>query len=80
MIANQILVGLQQCRKAGTDGFINAITISIYTSLAKHLPIDIIGSRIIPTLLPYMVDPTVNKGDFMMYKSTLMNMLNKIEQ
>lgn len=79
-IATHVLAGLENSRRAGTDGFINAITVSIYGSIAKNLSADIIGTKIVPTLLPYLVDPTVNKSDFMMYKNLMNTMLMKIEE
>ena len=37
-ITSQVLGGLENSRKAGTDPFINAISVSIYSQLAKTLP------------------------------------------
>ena len=79
-ISSHILTGLENNRKAGTDPFINAITVSIYSSIAKNLSADTIGTKIVPTLLPYLVDPTVSQSDFMMYKNLMNTMLQKIEE
>lgn len=77
-ITSQVLPGLENSRKAGTDPFINAISISIYTQLAKSLPTEILSSKLIPTILPYLTDPSVSCQDFYNYKKTLITILEKI--
>ena len=37
-ITSLVLPGLEACKKSGSDPFINAITVSIYTMLGKTLP------------------------------------------
>lgn len=37
-ITSIVLPGLENCRKSGSDPFVNAITVSIYEMLGKSLP------------------------------------------
>lgn len=78
-ITSIVLPGLQACKKAGSDPFVNAITVSIYTMLGKNLPSQTLCAKLIPTILPYLSDPNVGPQDFYNYKAALSTMLEKIE-
>jgi hypothetical protein len=75
-----VLPGLENCRKAGTDPFTNAITVFIYSELGKSLSTEVISSKLIPTILPYLIDPSVTRQDFFSYKKTMVEMFEKIEK
>ena len=77
-IVSHVLPGLENSRKAGTDPFINALTVFIYGELAKSLSTEIISSKLIPTILPYLTDPSVTKQDFYSYKKAMIDMFEKI--
>lgn len=79
-ITSIVLPGMDSSRKGSSgDPFINAITISIYESLGKTLPAEILSSKLIPTILPYLTDPSVKAQDFYNYKKILQVMIDKIE-
>lgn len=77
-ITSIVLPGLEACKKLGSDPFINAITVSIYTMLGKTLPSETLCSKLIPTVLPYLSDPNVGPQDFYNYKNALLTMIEKI--
>ena len=74
-----ILPGLEKNRKSGTDPFANAITLKIYSNISKNLSIEVIGNKIIPSLIPYLTDQSINKTDFEMYKGTILNLMSRIQ-
>jgi hypothetical protein len=77
-ITSIVLPNLDAARKLGTDPFINAITVSIYTILSKNLPLEIISTKLLPTLLHYLNDPNITSQDFSMYKNSILMMIEKI--
>ena len=79
VITDQILPALDKLRKAGSDGFTNALTLKLYNVFSKNLSIDIIGNKIIPSLVPYLVDSGISNSDFELYKSTINNLMAKIQ-
>lgn len=79
-ITSIVLPGLESSRKGGSDPFVNAITVSIYEMLGKTLPTETLSSKLIPTILPYLTDPSVKAQDFYNYKKVLMVMMDKIEK
>jgi hypothetical protein len=56
-----ILPGLEIARKAGSDPFVNAIIARMYKTLGETLQIDVVSSKILPTLIPYLTDPSITK-------------------
>lgn len=74
-ITSLVLPGLEACKKSGSDPFINAITVSIYTMLGKTLPSETLCAKLIPTILPFLSDPNVGPQDFYNYKNALMTMI-----
>lgn len=74
-ITSIVLPGLESCKKSASDPFVNAITVSIYTMLGKSLPSEVLCSKLIPTILPYLSDPNVSSQDFYSYKNALMTMI-----
>lgn len=78
-ITSIVLPGLETARKSGSDPYVNAITVSIYTMLGKTLPSQILCAKLIPTVLPYLSDPNVGPQDFYSYKNAMMTMIDKIE-
>lgn len=79
VITDQILPALDKLRKAGSDSFCNAITLTLYSVFSGNLSIEIIGNKIIPSLVPYLVDNTISSTDFELYKNTIQNLIKKIE-
>jgi len=79
-ISMAILPALEAARKAGSDSFVNSIINTIYNSLASSLPTDVISSKILPVLIPYLSDPSINKNEFYQFKNTILSMINKIEK
>ena len=57
-----VLPAIESARKAGSDPFINAIINHIYNILSATLPSDILSSKILPVLIPYLSDPSINKS------------------
>ena len=51
----------------------------IYGELGKSLSTEIISSKLIPTILPYLIDPSVTRQDFYSYKKAMIDMFEKIE-
>lgn len=49
-----VLPAIEAARKAGSDPFVNAIINAIYNNLSTSLPCDILSSKILPTLIPYL--------------------------
>jgi len=43
--------------------------------LGKSLPSEILCSKLIPTILPYLSDPNVGPQDFFSYKNSLLTMI-----
>ena len=79
IITDQILPALEKLRKAGSDSFINALTLQLYSVFSLNLSIDVIGNKIIPSLIPYLVDSTISNTDFKSYQNAINNLINKIE-
>lgn len=80
VITDQILPALDKLRKTGSDSFNNALTLQLYSVFSFSLPIDIIGNKIIPSLVPYLVDSSISNNDFQNYKNTITNLINKIQE
>jgi hypothetical protein len=40
---------------------------------------EVLASKIMPGLMPYLIDPSIERDEFGLYKNALMNMMNKIE-
>lgn len=79
VVTDQILPALDKLRKAGSDGFSNAITLRLYSVFSLNLSIEIIGNKIIPSLVPYLVDSGISNTDFELYKNTINNLMAKIQ-
>jgi hypothetical protein len=80
-IVNLVLNGLESCRKLGSDSFINCITVEIYNKITKTLSGEVLASKIIPNVVMYLIDPTIETEDeFSMYKNAVNNMIAKIEE
>ncbi len=73
-----VLTSLEIARKGGNDEFTTAITLQIYNELVESMSSEVIGKHMIPTIMPHLMDPTVEKQHFSAYKDMLMKMLNKI--
>jgi hypothetical protein len=67
-------------RKSGSDTFVNAIINAIYNNLALSLPSDVLSSKILPVLIPYLSEASISKVDFHQFKATIFNMINIIEK
>ena len=46
--------------------------------MTESLSIEIISSKILPVLIPYLAEPSINKTEFMHFKSTIIRMVEKI--
>ena len=57
-----VLPALEACRKAGADPFVNAIINRIYQVLTASLPVEVISTKILPNLIPYLSDPSITKA------------------
>lgn len=77
-IVNVVLSGLENCRKAGADPFINAITVELYNKITVNMSAEVLATKIMPGLMPYLIDPTIEKEEFQMYKNALSNMITRI--
>ena len=75
-----VLAGLENCRKAGADPFINAITVELYNKITLNMSAEVLANKIMPGLMPYLIDPSIEKEEFGLYKNALLNMMNKIEE
>jgi hypothetical protein len=73
-----VVPALEAARKAGSDPFINSIINTIYIVLTNSLPTDIISGKILPVLIPYLSDPSINRSEFYQFKNTIINMINRI--
>lgn len=75
-----VLPGLEAARKAGSDAFVNAIITHMHKKLGESLPIDVLSSKILPTLLPYLTDPSLSRSEFLQFKSLIFQMIERIEK
>jgi hypothetical protein len=39
---------------------------------------EVLATKIMPGLMPYLIDPTIEKEEFQMYKNALSNMITRI--
>ena len=53
----------------GSDPMINAIINKMYNMMTESLSIEIISSKILPVLIPYLAEPSINKTEFMHFNS-----------
>lgn len=60
-IVNVVLTGLQNCRKAGADHFISSITVEIYNKITLNMSAEILATKLMPGLMPYLTDPTIQR-------------------
>jgi hypothetical protein len=60
-ISLSVLPALEAARKAGSDPFVNCIINTIYNVLTNTLPTEVISSKILPVLIPYLSDPSINR-------------------
>jgi hypothetical protein len=75
-----VLPGIEVARKAGSDAFVNAIITAIYNHLASTLPSDILASKILPTLIPYLAEAGISRNEFHQFKSTILSMISIVEK
>jgi hypothetical protein len=61
-MSGSVLPALEGARKAGSDPFVNSIINTIYIVLTNSLPIDVISGKILPILIPYLSDPSINRN------------------
>ena len=79
VVTDQILPALDKLRKVGTDPFSNAISLKLYTLFSKNLSIEVIGTKIIPGLVPYLMEPSISNAEFELYKNTINGLMAKIQ-
>lgn len=77
-VSLSILPSIEGARKAGSDGFVNAITMHIYKRLGDSLPVQIISTKILPTLVPYLTEPSINRSEFLSFKGLIIKMIDRI--
>ena len=75
-----ILPGLESARKMGSDPMINAIINKMYNMMTESLSIEVISSKILPVLIPYLTEPSINSTEFSQFKTTIVRMIEKIEK
>lgn len=75
-----ILPGLESARKMGSDPMINAIINKMYNMMTESLSIEVISSKILPVLIPYLTEPSINRTEFSQFKTTIVRMIEKIEK
>ena len=75
-----ILPGLESARKMGSDTMINAIINKMYNMMTESLSIEVISSKILPVLIPYLTEPSINRTEFSQFKTTIVRMIEKIEK
>ena len=75
-----VLPAIEAARKAGSDGFVNAIINAIYNHLATTLPSDVLSSKILPTLIPYLSEASISRAEFHQFKQTIFHMISIIEK
>ena len=75
-----ILPALETVKKAGTDALINALIAKIYKFLGESLQIEILGNKILPSLIPYLSDPSITKAEFSQWKALIFQMIERIER
>lgn len=56
-----ILPNLEAARKMGSDPLINALITRMYNIMTETLSGEIIGTKILPVLIPYLTEPSINR-------------------
>ena len=41
---------------------------------------EVLAGKIMPGLMPYLIDPSIEKQEFGLYKNALLNMINQIQE
>ena len=51
----------------------------IYKILGQSLPLDAVSGKILPTLIPYLTDPSITRAEFSQWKAIIYCMVDRIE-
>lgn len=79
MDADSVLASLEKLKPLGTDRELNQIVLKIYQALAKTLSSDVVATKLLPQITPYLTDTTLSKSEFNEYYDALLQMLAKIK-
>eukprot|EP01017_Pseudomicrothorax_dubius_P013364 TRINITY_DN1584_c0_g2_i1.p1 TRINITY_DN1584_c0_g2~~TRINITY_DN1584_c0_g2_i1.p1 ORF type:complete len:960 (-),score=147.21 TRINITY_DN1584_c0_g2_i1:2958-5837(-) len=75
-----VLMTLEKVRRLPNTSQINSLVLTIYQLGAKSLPVDVLASKLLASMVPVLVDPTINKRDFFAYYNTIMIVLQRIKE
>ena len=68
-IEHRVLPELKKLRELNRNEKVNLLILNIYNRIAKRMPIPIIGSNFLPSLIPMLTNPAITAKEYTSYIS-----------